>query len=154
MNDEKLKKLVSGIVGRASILKNKYTDQQNACVNYACIFSQNDFEYNILIKAAENIGNIIKQTPTGPLFHIEQINTISGQLKLLKIRHPDKTRPERGDADFTVKDYDNFKKKYILEDRFKLIERENFEMIELIDPAFDVRAYFSNPPIDKQFNIK
>ena len=38
-----------------------------------------------------------------------------------------------------------FKEKYLSQKEFKLIMRENFEMIELIDPQFDVRVYFSNP---------
>jgi len=32
----------------------------------------------------------------------------------------------------------------------EIIEREEMEMIELMDPAFDVRAYFSHPPLDEQ----
>ena len=82
------------------------------------------------------------------------MKTVAGLLKLLKIRHPDSTRPERGDADFTVTNFVVFKKKYLSKKEFKLIKRKNFEMIELMDPEFDVRAYFSNPPLDKQLNIK
>lgn len=71
----------------------------------------------------------------------------------MKIRQPDKTRPEQGDADFTVDNFEDFKKKYISQDHFKLIPRDGFEMIELMDNEFDVRSYFSNPPLDKQLNI-
>ena len=31
--------------------------------------------------------------------------------------------------------------------------KEHFYMIELIDPAFDVRVYFSNPPLNIQLGI-
>ncbi|MDD4332490.1 MAG: hypothetical protein PHT51_00025 [Patescibacteria group bacterium] len=154
MDEEKLKNLIQDIVKKSNDLKNKYTDQKEAPVNYTCIFSQSDEEYADLLEVANRIGRVIKQTPTGPLLRIEQVDTASGQLELLKIRQPDKTRPERGDADFTVMDYDNFKEKYISRENFKLIKRENFEMIELMDSSFDVRAYFSNPPLDRQLNIK
>lgn len=102
----------------------------------------------------QNIGNVIKETPTGPLFHITPLNTVAGKLQLLKIRKPDATRPELGDADFTVTNYAEFKKKCLSQRGFKLIVRENFEMIELVDPQFNVRAYFSNPPLNEQLKIE
>jgi hypothetical protein len=149
-----LKQLIEEIVKKANELKNKHTSEKNAPVNYACIFSQNEGQYNNLIMVANEIGSIIKETPTGPLFHIQPLKTVSGNLKLLKIRKPDPTRPELGDADFTVEDYPEFKNKYLSKEGFKLILRESFEMIELVDSKFNVRAYFSNPPLDKQLMIK
>ena len=77
-----------------------------------------------------------------------------GDLRLLKIRKPYPTHPERGNADFTVSDYQNFKKENLAKKNFKLIKREDFEMIELTDPDFNVRVYFSNPPTDKKFGIE
>lgn len=154
MNEEHLKKSIQDIVEKANKLKNKHTLEINAPVNYACIFSQNKDEYTNLLELVKKIGKVIKETPTGPLFQIYPIKTVAGLLKLLKIRRPDSTRPERGDADFTVTNFIDFKKKYLSKKEFKLIKRENFEMIELMDLEFDVRTYFSNPPLDKQFNIK
>ncbi|NQU78414.1 ATP-binding protein [Candidatus Woesearchaeota archaeon] len=148
-----LKQLVQEIVDQACSLKNKHTSEINAPVNYACVFSQSDKEYQKLLESACNMGELVKETPTGPLFHIEPLDTVSGELLLLKIRLPDKTRPERGDADFTVSNYPEFKRKHLPQDDFKLIQRENFEMIELVDEGFDVRAYFSNPPLDEQLNL-
>jgi hypothetical protein len=153
MDTEELKAKVKNIVEKAAALKNKYIDDENAPVNYACIFSQSKEEYDGLIEAAQKIGKVVKETPTGLLFQIEPLQTISGVLKLLKIRLPDFTRPELGDADFTVSNFADFKKKYLSEDGFKLIERTDFEMVELMDSEFDVRVYFSNPPLDKQLSI-
>lgn len=154
MDTEDLKIKVKNIVEKATALKNKYIDPKDTPVNYACIFSQNKEEYEELLEVTRKIGNVIKETQTGLLFHIEPLQTVSGVLKLLKIRIPDPTRPERGDADFTVSNFSDFKKKYISNEGFKLIKREDFEMIELMDPKFDVRAYFSNPPLDLQLNIQ
>ena len=50
-------------------------------------------------------------------------------------------------------DYPKFKKQYLNDDRFKLIEREGFEMIELKDSDFNVIAYFSDPPTDKKLGV-
>ncbi len=154
MNTKDLKIKVKNIVEKATALKNKHIDDKNTPVNYACIFSQSPNEYDGLLEATRKIGNAIKKTPTGLLFHINPLKTVSGVLKLLKIRLPDVTRPERGDADFTISNFSDFKKKYLSKDGFKLIKREDSEMVELIDSGFDVRAYFSNPPLDKQLGVK
>lgn len=153
MNPETIKAHVQEIVRQALTLRNKHIEDKNAPVNYACVFSHTKKEYQELIETSKKIGTIIKETPTGPLFKIEPLDTVAGDLKLLKIRLPDSTRPEMGDADFTIIHYDQFKRKYLSKTGFKRIKKENFEMIELIDSDFNVRAYFSNSPLDKQLGI-
>ncbi len=147
-----MKELVQKIVKEAKKLKDKYTDQVSAPVNYACIFCQSEEEQQSFLEEANKLGVIIEQTLTGPLFKIS-LDTMAGKLQLLKIRKPDPTRPERGDADFTVSDYPAFKEKYLKNPSFKLIQKDDFEMIELYDKDADVRAYFSNPPLDKQLGL-
>ncbi len=71
---------------------------------------------------------------------------------MLKIRFPDSTRTERGDADFTISNFFEFENIYLSKPGFKKIQKPDFYMIELMD--FDVRAYFSNPPLDEQLNLK
>ena len=154
MDAEYLKNRVKSIVEKATTLKNKYIADKNTPVNYACIFSQSEEEYEELLEIARKIGTVVKETPTGLLFHIEPLQTISGVLKLVKIRIPDATRPELGDADFTISNFPDFEKKYLSKTGFKLIKKEDFVMIELTDSEFDVRAYFSNPPLDVQLDIK
>jgi len=154
MNTEQLKTKVQEIVKLATNLKDKYTDEKKAPVNYACIFAQNKKEYNTLMAVAYKLGKVVMKTSTGPLFQIDPLETVSGKVKLLKIRIPDIRRPEQGDADFTVSDFSDFKKKYLLKDGFNLIKRPNFIMIELIDLKHDVRAYFSNPSLHVQLGIK
>ncbi len=153
MNTEDLKKLVKYIVEKATALKNKHIEHKNTPVNYACIFSQNEEEYKNLVDTTRKIGKVIQETPTGLLFHIEPLETVSGVLKLLKIRIPNTTRPEQGDADFTISNFPEFEKKYLSNPGFKMMKKLDFYMIELMDSDFDVRAYFSNPPLDRQLNI-
>ncbi len=145
--------LVKKIVAEACKLKDAHTTAKHAPVNYACIFTQNQKEYEALVATANKIGAVVKETPSGLLFHIPPINTVAGDLRLVKIRLPDVTRPERGDADFTILDYHVFKKKYLSKKGFKLIPRENFEMIELMNATFNVRVYFSYPPLGEQLKI-
>jgi hypothetical protein len=153
MEVTELRQLVKKIVEQANALKDKHTRESKAHVNYAAIFSHSEQEYDSLLSCTKLIGKIAKETPTGPVLIIKPIDTVSGKLRVLKIRMPDKTRPERGDADFTVDDYQKFKADYLSRPGFKLIERPGMEMIEIMDPLFDVRAYFSNPPLDKQLGL-
>ena len=99
------------------------------------------------------MGKIAMETPTGLLYQIKPLSTVAGDLQLLKIRLPDSTRPELGDADFTISNFADFEKKYLTKSQFKRIQKDTFYMIELMDSRFDVRAYFSNPPLDKQLGI-
>lgn len=145
--------IVRELVKDACALKNKHTKATDAEVNYACIFPQSESEYDDFFAIANSIGTVAKETPTGMLFLVDPIDTVSGDLRLVKVRKPDPTRTERGDADFTVADYDSFKSEILKLAGTQLIERPEMEMIELMEDGVDVRVYFSNPPMDKQLGI-
>lgn len=153
MNPKEFKTLIQIIVAEASKLRDARTTDHGAPVNYACVFSQNKQEYESLLAVARQLGKAVQETAMGPVFYIEPLDTIVGNLRLVKIRKPDPKRTERGDADFTVTDYLTFKKTYFGKPGFRIIERPNMEMIELADPAFNVLAYFSNPPLGKVLNL-
>jgi len=81
----------------------------------------------------------------GPFVRLKEgIALPYNELKLLRVRQPDPYRMQVGCCDFKVSDYQEFKNKYMnkYSYNFRLIERENYEMIELYDPNFDVLAYF------------
>ncbi len=110
MTTDELKKIIQDIVTEAIKLNEKHTDERKIPVNYACIFAQNQDEYNEMLDAAQHIGSVVDDTEMGPIFYITPLLSDGGVLKLLKIRCPDSKRLERGDADFTVINYDMFKK--------------------------------------------
>jgi len=154
MTETQFKEIIIGIVKNAALLKDEFTDQQGIPVNYACIFCQSENEFSAFQMLANKIGKIIENTPSGPLFRLDPVlDTTSGKLQLLKVRAPDLTRKERGDADFTVSDYSQFKNKYLTKPFFSLITKPDFEMIELFVPSVEVRVYFSNPPLDVQLGL-
>ncbi len=142
-----LKKLIRKIVSEAQRLSSAHTSEKKAPVNYACIFAQSETEYEELINLARQLGPMVQETAMGPVFHIVPLSTAAGTLELLKIRRPDPKRLERGDADFTVADYESFKKTYLGRPGFGIIKRSEMEMIELIDPSYNVIAYFSYPAL-------
>ena len=144
---------IKQIVEKSKELKDKYTDETDAKVNYACIFSQSDSEYEQLCGLMSELGKVVEDHGSGPLFHIPAIKTVAGDLELVRIRKPDDQHKDWGDADFTVKNYDSFKEKFLDKAGFSLIERKDFEMIELMENEFPVRAYFSNPPIGEVLGV-
>jgi len=150
---ENIQNLIIDIVQKSQSLVERRTEMSDVPVNYACVFAHTDNEYTELNTAAQQIGTVVKQTSTGNVYQIARLQTSAGPLQLLKIRKPDPTRTERGDADFTVPDYAAFKAQYLNQSGFSLIERPEMEMIELVDPAFDVRAYFSHPTLEMQLGI-
>jgi hypothetical protein len=154
MTLDDLKKLTQEIVAQARLLSAKHTNEPEAPVNYACIFTHSMHEYEELLQLAGQMGPIAQDTPTGPVFYIAPLSTDAGELRVLKIRKPDPKRPERGDADFTIPDYQAFKKTHLGKPGFDLIERKDMEMIELVDPKFDVLAYYSYPTLAEVLRIR
>lgn len=152
MNTEDLKNIVKDIVAQAEQVKRRIINDP-APVNYACIFSQSDEEYTSFLETTEKIGKVVKDTDTGPVFQIQPLETIAGNLQVLKIRKPDSARPERGDADFTLSDYTTFKQEHLKQNGYKLIHKGGFEMIEYKDPRANVLLYFSNPTLGKVLGI-
>ena len=146
--------LVKEIVLQATQLKDKHIPEHKAVAEWVGFFSQSEEEYEELLKAVKKIGKMIKETPTGLIFLVPPIATVSGSLRVIKVRLPDATKPERGDADFRVSDYRKLKKEVLKRKEFRLIQRSNHEMIELMDKVFNVRAYFSDPPVSVQYKLK
>jgi (2Fe-2S) ferredoxin len=144
-----LEEIVKHIVDKSLELKNKYTDAKDASIEFACIFCQNEAEYNKFDELAKKYGEVAENTPTGDTYLLnDPIQTSAGPLRLLKIRKPDPNRRERGDTDFNT-DYLKFKEKYEGKPNFELVKRETFEMLRLSDPDFDAMACFSNVPKSK-----
>jgi hypothetical protein len=142
------------IVTESKRLKDSFTDQPNAPVNYVCIFAQSDSDYQAMFDLIPSIGEVIESTETGPLIQIYPLPTIGGPLELFKLRKHDPGAREEGAADFTVSDYQNFKRKYLIFQGFTDITSANFEMIELRNDAYTALTYFSYPPLAEQLGIE
>lgn len=153
MEKSYLLQIIKNIVTKCILLRDKHIKTYNTKINYCCIFAQNTKEYDELEECTRQIGRLLKETITGNLYQIPPIETDCGVLRILKVRIPDKTRPEMGDIDLAIDNYNDFKETYLSKENFKLIERETFEMIELMDKDFNVRIYFSNPPVEKQYEL-
>ncbi|MCL2439092.1 MAG: hypothetical protein FWD15_01115 [Alphaproteobacteria bacterium] len=142
-----LKPLILEIVKKCLALKDKTVGEPDAILSWVCIFAQDETSYVNMDAEAASIGRVVDDTPSGKVYEIPPLDTPAGILHILKIRKLDITRPELGDCDFTLADYTKFKHDYLGKPSFKLIERGNAEMIELMEEGGDVRVYFSNPPV-------
>ena len=147
-------KTIDYIVNRSTELKNKFTNASSAPVEFVCIFCQSNEEYGYFTNSIKALGKVVENTKSGFTYLLDKpISTVSGPLKLVKIRKPDPQRSEKGDADFNT-NYREFKKKYKNDSRFEFVKRETFEMLRLSDPKFDVMACFSNIPKSKSLGVK
>lgn len=145
---------VNYIVTRSVELKNTYTIELNAPVEFACIFCRSEEEYQAFTREIEALGKIVETTTSGYTYLLDKpIATIAGPLLLVKIRNPDPKISQRGDADFST-DYEDFKKRHGSDPKFEVITRPTFEMLRLSDSNFDVMACFSSIPKSKVLGIK
>ncbi len=150
---EQLEKIVNYIViaGLKAIKSN--TKNEKATLDYLAIFAKNQSEFQKLLSQTCQLGKEVdpKNNLTGQTFLLKSpFQTPAGPLKVLKIRRPDPTRPQRGAPDFKVKNYQDFKKKYLVNGHnFSLVIRKDFEMIEL--KGIDVLVYFPSKTADVRF---
>lgn len=144
-----IKKIISEIVDEAdSIIKEKI--DENFLIDFVDIFPKSEKEKGQLTKEIEKIGKEILQTETGKIYRLsEPIITKFGPLSLIKIRIFDAGRTQRGAPDFKVKDYANFKHKYLADNSFKLIVRNDYEMLELRKEGRNVLIYFPDKTLSE-----
>ena len=151
---ENLISIINYIVSRGAELKNKYTDEIKAKVEFGDVFCRNDNEYQQLTEVVNESGKIVYRAPSGNIYSLKNpIETVAGKLYLVKLRKPDNKLRFRGDADFDT-DYPKLKQKHLNNPNFELIMREKFEMLRLSDPDFDVMTCFSNIPVRKWIQLE
>jgi hypothetical protein len=154
MKKSDLDTLVIYIVDQAVRAISENTDEKNLPVDYMGIFAKNDAEYDDLERLLRTLGapGDTTATPSGTTFLLhEPLHTSAGPLKVLKVRKPDPTRPQRGAPDFRVSNYPAFKEKYFLSGKysnFSLMVRPAYEMIEL--KGVGVLVYFPSKSFDER----
>jgi hypothetical protein len=144
MHHWKFEKIIKHIVEHGIEAINANTDEFPVTLDYLAIFAEDEAEYQDMMEYTQEFGEIVDKhkAKSGKTILLKNpIKTEAGPLKVLKIRRPDPTRPQRGAPDFKVGEYEDFKKKYLMENgNFTLMLRKDFEMIEL--KGIDVLVYF------------
>lgn len=111
-------------------------------IDYASIYAQTPEEFERIGAELRNNGTVAIESVEGNYYKLREPLKISNtEILHCRIRAFDNEHPEVGYVDFEVKDYDEFKVKYLSKPYFSLLSSGE-EMIELKDPNFFVRAYF------------
>jgi hypothetical protein len=152
MNKRELEKIVYYLVEQGLSAIKDNTDEKEAVIDYVAIFSKDENEYRDLEFVAESMGEEVdKETVrTGRTFLLkEPMKTPAGILSLIKIRKPDATRPQRGAPDFKIRDYQQFKDKYLRRSgNFTLMLKKDYEMIEI--KGVDVLVYIPDKTLGER----
>lgn len=153
MDEKQLFKIIDHIADEGLKAIKKHI-KQKLPIDYVGIFSKNQQEYNELIELLDKLGKrrILYEKGITFLLH-KPYETKAGKLNLIKIRIPDKQKPQRGAPDFRIKNYKRFKQKYLKRKNFNLIVRKEYEMLELKDKNFDILVYFPDIPLSTELGI-
>ena len=156
MEKAELEKIINYIIEQGALaIKSNTDEEQQIAIDYVAIFSKNEDEFKKLEAVVESIGKEIdKETArTGKTFLLsEPLKSPVGPLFLIKIRKPDNTRPQRGAPDFRVKNYQEFKDKYLQSSgNFTLMIRKDYEMIEI--KGIDVLVYIPSKTLSERINL-
>lgn len=155
MNKNEFEKLVNYIANQGlAVFEN--IDEKNPEIDYLAIFSKDGNEYKELEKIAKSLGEEMDKEnhKTGRTFLLnEPMETPAGILTSVKVRLPDATRPQRGAPDFRVKNYQQFKDKYLQSSgNFTLMVRKDYEMIEI--KGVDVLVYVPSQTLNERIKNK
>jgi len=147
-----LEKIVHYLVKQSLTAIKEKIGITDAILDYLAIFSKDQDEFQNLELAAQKLGEPVFQenNKTGHTYLLHApIQTEAGPLKFLKVRLPDKTRPQRGAPDFKIHDYQTFKEKWLgSSGTFTLMPRKDYEMIEM--KGEDVLIYFPSKTADER----
>jgi hypothetical protein len=148
-----LDEVVERIVVTTDAMLQAHLPHIDARISYCAVFCKSDAERDSFLKQLPRGAVLADTTATGPVYIVPAIATVRGSLRVLKIRNPDSTRTERGDADYAVSRYSDLKAAVLGRAGFQLIQRADYQMIELLDEKYDARVYFSDPPVEQHARI-
>jgi hypothetical protein len=152
MTKKDLEKIVVYIINQGLLAIRENTEEKDLPVDYLGIFAKDEAEFIEMDNVIKTLGKPGDKTATasGSTYLLaEPFNTPAGPLKVLKIRKPDPTRPQRGAPDFKIKNYPSFKEKYLPgKNNFSLMLRKQYEMMEL--KGIDVLVYFPSKSFDER----
>jgi len=118
-------------------------------VSSLTIFAHYPEEYEKLCKILAEPGKIVGEN-NGPRFLLQHpIKARDTFITHIRVRKPDPYRMQVGCSDFDVEEYQDFKQQYLSQhpNNLRCIERPDYEMIEFLNPDFDVLAYIVSAKI-------
>lgn len=155
MDKTKLQELISYIINRGLETLRINTSGEHYMLDYVAVFAKHEDEFQLINSFVQSLGREVDtgNTKTGPTYLLSKpIETSAGIPRFVKVRKPDRVRPQRGAPDFTVPDYQAFKEKYIRSSgNFTLVLRKDFEMVEI--KGVDCYVYIPEKPIAERLHL-
>lgn len=152
MDKKELVSIVNYIINQGLKAIKENTKGIDVIIDYVAICSRDEDEFTGLRRTTQSFGKEVDTgtAKTGHTFLLDKpIITTVGPLRLVKIRKPDPTRPQRGAPDFKVKNYKQFKDKYLRSSgNFTLMLRKDYEMVEI--KGVNVLVYIPNKTLSER----
>lgn len=145
MLSQKLQNIFADIAHDSHKMVSEYVDRSDLTgrFNYVSVFAKTMEEYETYSREIAANGEIFDKQLSGNYIKLNQpLVTPIGKIDICRIRVHDSEHLERGYLDFEVANYQDFKKKYLQKQYFQLLSLPHVELVELLVPGFDVRAYF------------
>lgn len=151
-----IQEIIQYIVHKGLLALEGSSAQDKSPIDFVSIFSKDDLEFNQLTEAIEPRAKKIKSDTgiTGITYLLStSIQTEAGELKIVRIRKPDPTRPQRGAPDFRVPDYKSFKEECLNKNsgNYTILMRKGFELVEI--KGINVLVYVPNVPISEELGL-
>lgn len=144
MLSEQLRNKYNDIVSKSIEMVSSNIDSEDLGkgIDYVSIYAQSNEEFKRIEEELKNNGIVAIESKEGNYYKLKEPLKISNvEIYHCRIRVFDDEHPEVGYVDFEVRDYNQFKEKYLSRPHFSLLSSGE-EMLELKDPDFSVRAYF------------
>ncbi len=144
---------IKEIVEKSQILREEKLRNINTSLDYVAVFSSSPTEYDEYNEQASNIGQVYSETNTGITYLLtDEIETVEGPVKLIKIRKPDKEKPYLGAPDYAVENYEDVKN-FLIETEIAIAQKasDGFEILEI--KGEEVLIYIPSTPLSSEVNV-
>lgn len=144
MLSDQLRNKYGFIASEAQKMVSKNVDKKDLArgIDYASIYANSPEEFDEVTRELTDHGKVALERPSGDYYRLnEPLKVANLLIEHCRIRVFDTEHPEVGYIDFEVKNFEDFKSKYLSRPYFSLLTTGE-EMVELRDPKFKVRAYF------------
>jgi len=150
MHNDSYEDIIRYILEQAeNVLNYKHLTDGITHIDYVAIFPKDEQEKNALTESLKTKAMQVKTTPTGIIYKLGMpIQTLNQQISLLKIHSVDMSKTIRGYVDYQVKDYQDFKRTYLMTNAVEVTQ--NATGVEMLTASGDEAAvFFPETPLGK-----
>ncbi|MEK9179010.1 MAG: hypothetical protein AAB893_00900 [Patescibacteria group bacterium] len=143
----RLENIVNQIAIEGDRLVTHFIDRKDltGVIDYATIFPRSAQEYVRYSKIVQKNRKIAGELSTGNYYWLDEpIITPIGTVRRMRVHEYDKKLTQCGYIDYEVKDYVQFKRKYLSLSECSIVDYTTYELVQLKLVKFKVLVYFPN----------